>query len=416
MSQRGQQMRGPGAGGPTGPPNQGQQQVAWVQQMQNMSYYHPQQPMMMRPMSNSPHGMQGGMMYSAPYANAPHGNSQRGHVKQNPPTHGQMQQNQAMYAANHTTAMQRHPNHQQMMQNQAMPQRMDMQMTGNNQMLHRQDAAGPDQRQNVNQTGNMQPMDASGAPPPKQVTGTPTQVPSPGDTTNQTTTNDTPTPQGKARPRKPINPLVIPQIRPVQANAVVQQAQAPTSTPSSPHTSPVQAGSPTQPPRPVEPIKPDLCMIDCGKYFEPLAEALNFDSAPEPSGPPLDVKFEQFGNAIAGMLQQQAQILETSQLQASDADAAIAEGSMVNVHKLNTMTEASAALFANISTLSQQMHEMVDKLPPFYTRSSHYFRNLEIKADDVISFSHTHVPEAAVSAHLVRLQDELLKRHAPPSP
>ncbi|CDR95620.1 hypothetical protein, conserved [Babesia bigemina] len=424
MDQRGYRMGNPGADGAAGAHNQGQQPDAWAHQMQTVPYYNPQQhrmefsaPMVMRPMSDSPHATPGAQMVNVPYANPLHVSSQPSPLQQNHPTHGHMQHAHQVYAAGRTNAMQAHPAHQQMMHNPTMSQHVDMQRMGaNSQMGPRPDGMSPDKRQYIMPTGHTQSTETLRAQSPKMVSGSPTQVPSPRDTTNQTPTKETSTPPMK--PPQPVvaNPLLAPQCKQVQASLVAQQSPTRQATPTSPLLRQLPTGTPKQLLKPPEPPKPDLCRMDCGKFFAPLVEAMNFDSATQPSGLSLDDKFEQFGNSIAAMLQQQAQILETCQLQVSDADAALAEGSVVNVHKLDAMTEASSGLFANISTLSQQMHEMVDELPPFYTRSSHYFRNLEIKVGDFTSFSHTHVPEAAVAAHLVRLQDELLKEHQPPGP
>ncbi|ORM41099.1 uncharacterized protein BXIN_0309 [Babesia sp. Xinjiang] len=166
-------------------------------------------------------------------------------------------------------------------------------------------------------------------------------------------------------------------------------------------------GDQTCSPRPqLPPPKPDISKMDTGKLLEQLVTVTDVSNATEPTGPPLEEKLQNFGNTIADILKLNAEILESSKLTAGNT-----EGANVDMQKLDSMTAASSKLFSNVANISQEMHDMTDKLPPFYTRSSPYFRNLEIKSGGFTSFSHTHIPQAAVSAQLVRLQAEFLQKH-----
>ncbi|GIX63975.1 YSIRK-type signal peptide-containing protein [Babesia caballi] len=166
-----------------------------------------------------------------------------------------------------------------------------------------------------------------------------------------------------------------------------------------------------QPEKPPEPEKLDLSKMESHELLDQLVEVMDINRAIDSPGPPLDAKFEQFGSTIADILKLQADILEACQLQASDAGSSGSTG--VDAVKLDTMSTAAETLFAKVAGVSREMHEMADNLPPFYTRSSGYFRNLEMRSGDVVSFSHTSVPESAICAHLVRLQAELLEKHPP---
>ncbi|GFE55863.1 stage V sporulation K, putative [Babesia ovis] len=155
---------------------------------------------------------------------------------------------------------------------------------------------------------------------------------------------------------------------------------------------------------PKPPEVPDITKLDTGKLLVKLADVTNVANASVPTGPPLEDRLQDFGNTIADMLRLNAEILELCQIKGGEGDATGA----VDEKKLDAMTTATANLFANVAHISQQMHEMVDELPPCYTRSAPYFRNLEICSGDFTSFSHTQVPQAAISAQLTTSAFEFL--------
>lgn len=148
--------------------------------------------------------------------------------------------------------------------------------------------------------------------------------------------------------------------------------------------------------------------IDTEAIIHKLESVTSLSRAENTSYLITDDTFERFGETIAEILNMQSQILESCQLLPN------ANGEMgpalisMDEEKLDRMIEASSRLFEGVTAVSEEMHDITDKLPPFYTRYIPYFRNLKVTAGDTTSFSHTAAPELAISRHLVRLQKQLL--------
>ncbi|KAK1443098.1 hypothetical protein BgAZ_306160 [Babesia gibsoni] len=153
--------------------------------------------------------------------------------------------------------------------------------------------------------------------------------------------------------------------------------------------------------------------IDTEAIIHKLESVTSLSRAENTSYLITDDTFERFGETIAEILNMQSQILESCQLLPN------ANGEMgpalisMDEEKLDRMIEASSRLFEGVTAVSEEMHDITDKLPPFYTRYIPYFRNLKVTAGDTTSFSHTAAPELAISRHLVRLQKQLLADKGP---
>ncbi|KAK1940274.1 hypothetical protein X943_001201 [Babesia divergens] len=166
----------------------------------------------------------------------------------------------------------------------------------------------------------------------------------------------------------------------------------------------------TSPDAQAMPPRMDLSVVDGDIIRTVLTALTDIHQGLEESLPPPEKTFEHFGETIADILRKQSEILDACQLRQADEGLSGPESRRLDAEKLETMAQAAAKLFENVTNVSQEMHEVTDKLPPFYTRYMAYFRNLEVKAGNTASFSHTVALEAAISQHLVRLQNELLNK------
>ncbi|EDO05433.1 hypothetical protein BBOV_I003510 [Babesia bovis T2Bo] len=181
--------------------------------------------------------------------------------------------------------------------------------------------------------------------------------------------------------------------------------------PPSPNTAtgnvPMELPQPTPEEASPPPI-PDMSKLDTKKLLSRLVDVTKITSTP--SGESLESRLQFFGYTIADILMRNADIVECCRLTGESTETAD-----VDQTKLRLMTNASQAFFSDMVELSDQMHEMINNLPPFYTRTTPFFRNLEIQSGDFTSYSHTHLPQAAVSKQLVRLQSEFLQNYKPKS-
>lgn len=166
----------------------------------------------------------------------------------------------------------------------------------------------------------------------------------------------------------------------------------------------------TSPDAQTMPPRMDLSVVDGDIIRTVLTALTDIHQGLEESLPPPEKTFEHFGETIADILRKHSEILDACQLRPADEGLSGPESRHLDAEKLETMAQAAGKLFENVTNVSQEMHEVTDKLPPFYTRYMAYFRNLEVKAGNTASFSHTVALEAAISQHLVRLQNELLNK------
>ncbi|BAM38970.1 conserved hypothetical protein [Theileria orientalis strain Shintoku] len=105
---------------------------------------------------------------------------------------------------------------------------------------------------------------------------------------------------------------------------------------------------------------------------------------------------------ISNFLQLESQLLKHLTL-----DTQFGSGApTLNSAKLDKLTQLSGDMFADISKVSNTLHEVANEINPSYTRLTPFYFNDRSSFKDLDSFPYTSPLELQVSRQLLRLQSE----------